>query len=216
MAFDAYDDYEQSERVQKWLRQNGASIVIGVAIGLIAIFGWQQWRNHKAGHQAAGAQLYQTMQNAQQAGRTDLADQLTDQLIKDYADTAYAAFAASDRALRQLQAGQPDKAHESLDWARKHADEPALKGLLQLRTAQVELAQGKGDQALATLDGIPSGDYRSLAQELRGDVLVKLGRPDDARKAYEAAMAALGVDAPQRGALQMKIDDLAIAGKQGA
>jgi predicted negative regulator of RcsB-dependent stress response len=55
-----------------------------------------------------------------------------------------------------------------------------------------------------------------LTQELRGDVLVKLGRQDEARKAYQAAMSALGDGAPQRGALQMKIDDLAVAGKQGA
>jgi predicted negative regulator of RcsB-dependent stress response len=216
MAFDAYDDYEQSERVQKWLRQNGASIVIGIAIGLIAIFGWQQWRNHQAGHRAAGAQAYQAMQGAVQAGRPELAEQLTDQLLKDYADTAYAAFAASDRAARQVQAGQLDKARQSLQWAQDHAGDPALKGLMQLRSAQVELAQGKGAEALATLDAIPAADYRGMAQELRGDVLVKLGRADDARKAYEAAMASLGADAPQRGVLQMKIDDLATAGKQGA
>jgi predicted negative regulator of RcsB-dependent stress response len=55
-----------------------------------------------------------------------------------------------------------------------------------------------------------------MSQELRGDVLVKLGRPDDARKAYQAAEAALGGDAQQGGDLQMKIDDLAVAGKQGA
>ncbi|MDE2088259.1 MAG: tetratricopeptide repeat protein, partial [Xanthomonadaceae bacterium] len=70
--------------------------------------------------------------------------------------------------------------------------------------------------ALATLDAIPAGQYAGLTQELRGDALVKLGRADDARKAYQAAMAALGEDAPQHAVLQMKIDDLAVAGKQGA
>jgi predicted negative regulator of RcsB-dependent stress response len=39
---------------------------------------------------------------------------------------------------------------------------------------------------------------------------------DDARKAYQAAMSALSSEAPQRGVLQMKLDDLAVAGKQGA
>ena len=61
---------------------------------------------------------------------------------------------------------------------------------------------------------MPPKAYEGVSQELRGDALVKLGRPDDARKAYEAAKAALGENAPQ--SVQMKIDDLAVAGKQGA
>ncbi len=54
MAFEEYDKYEQSELVQKWLRENGLSIVVGVAIGLVGIFGWQQWRNHQARNESDG------------------------------------------------------------------------------------------------------------------------------------------------------------------
>jgi predicted negative regulator of RcsB-dependent stress response len=214
MAFEAYDDYEQSERVQQWLRQNGLSIVVGIAIGLVGIFGWQQWNKHKAGHQADAANLYQQIQAATAAGKADSANTLTDQLVKDYTDTPYAMFAVSDRAQRQVQAKELDKAVESLNWAESHAGDAALKALAQLRIAQVLLAQGKAADALAALDRMPPKSYESVAEELRGDVLVKLGRPDDARKAYVAAKAALGENAPQ--SVQMKIDDLAVAGKQGA
>jgi predicted negative regulator of RcsB-dependent stress response len=214
MAFEAYDDYEQSERVQQWLRQNGLSIVVGIAIGLVGIFGWQQWNKHKTGHQVEAANLYQQVQAAAAAGKNDNADTLTEQLLKDYADTTYAMFAASDRAQRQVQAKQPDKAIESLNWAESHASDTSLKALAQLRIARVQLGEGKAADALATLDRMPAKSYEGVAQELRGDVLVKLGRPDDARKAYVAAKAALGENAPH--SVQMKIDDLAVAGKQGA
>lgn len=214
MAFEAYDDYEQSERVQQWLRQNGLSIVVGIAIGLVGIFGWQQWNKHKAEHQADAANLYAQIQVAAASGKADNADQLTDQLLKDYTDSAYAVFAVSDRAERQVQAKQLDKAVESLGWAETHASDANLKALAQMRIARVQLAQGKGADALAALDRMPPKAYTGVAQELRGDVLVKLGRPDDARKAYEAAKAAMGENAPQ--SVQMKIDDLAVAGKQGA
>ena len=216
MAFEEYDKYEQSELVQKWLRENGVSIIVGIAIGLVGIFGWQQWRKHQAGNEAEAAQLYQQAQIAQASGKTDVAAQLTDQLMKDYAKSPFAVFAVSDRAKQQVEAKQLDKAEASLEWAESHATEPALKSLTQLRKAQVEMAADNGKAALATLDRIPVDSYQGLAQELRGDVLVKLGRPDEARKAYQAAMSALGEEAPQRGALQMKIDDLAVAGKQGA
>ncbi len=214
MAFEAYDEHEQSELVQQWLRQNGLSIFVGIAIGLVGIFGWQQWNKHKAEHLTAAADLYQQAQTAVATGKTDSASALTEQLIKDYADTTYAMFAVSDRAQRQVQAKELDKAIESLNWAEAHASDAELKALAQLRIAKVLLAQDKAADALAALDRMPPKSYEGVAQELRGDVLVKLGRPDDARKAYEAAKSALGENAPQ--SVQMKIDDLAVAGKQGA
>ncbi|TPG04100.1 hypothetical protein EAH75_04155 [Rhodanobacter glycinis] len=216
MAFEEYDKYEQSELVQKWLRENGVSIIVGIAIGLVGIFGWQQWRNHQARYAGEASQLYQQVQIAQASGKPDIATQLTDQLMKDYAKSPYAVFAVSDRARQQVQARQLDKAETSLEWAESHAADPALKSLTLLRIAQVEVARDNGKAALTTLDRIPADAYKGLAQELRGDVLVKLGRSDEARKAYQTALSTLSGEAPQRGALQMKLDDLAVAGKQGA
>src|SRR6185312_12672889 len=207
MAFDAYDDYEQSERVQKWLRENGLSIAVGIAIGLVGIFGLQQWRKHQANNEAAAATLYQQAQVALASGKPTAATAFVDELMKDYAKSPYALFAVSDRAKQQVQDKQLDKAIASLQWAEAHAADPALKALMELRMARVQLA---------TLEAMPAGQYAGLNQELRGDALVKLGRADDARKAYQAAMTALGEDAPQHAVLQMKIDDLAVAGKQGA
>ncbi|MEI7037445.1 tetratricopeptide repeat protein [Fulvimonas yonginensis] len=216
MAFDAYDEYEQGERVQQWLRQNGLSIAIGIVIGLVAIFGWQQWRNHQATRALEAANLYQQLETAVAAGKDSQIDPLVERLQKDYANSPYAVFAASDRAQRQVEANQLDKALASLQWAREHVGDNALKPLIELRFAKVQLAAGKAGEALATLDAANAKGYEALREELRGDALVKLGRADDARKAYQAALAAMGEDAPQRAALQLKLDDLAVAGKQGA
>ncbi|HUH32143.1 MAG TPA: tetratricopeptide repeat protein [Rhodanobacter sp.] len=216
MEFEAYDDYEQNERVIKWLRENGLSIVVGIIIGLVGIFGWQQWRSHQARTQAEASQLYQQMQVAQASNQPEVATKLVDELMKDYSKSPYAVFAANDRARQQVHAGELDKAAVSLDWAAAHVADTALKPLIQLRVARLQLARDQGAAALATLDSIPATSFSGMTQELRGDVLVKLGRLDDARKAYQAAMSALSSEAPQRGVLQMKLDDLAVAGKQGA
>ena len=216
MAFEEYDKYEQSELVQKWLRENGVSIVVGVLIGLVGIFGWQQWRSHQVRNESAASQLYQQARIAQLSGKSDVAAQSVDQLMKDYAKSPYTVFAVTDRAQQQVQDKQLDKAEASLQWAASHATEPSLKSLTLLRIARVELARDQAKTALATLEQVPADSFQGLAQELRGDVLVKLGRPDDARKAYQTAMSVLSEDAPQRGVLQMKLDDLAVAGKQGA
>jgi predicted negative regulator of RcsB-dependent stress response len=216
MAFDAYDDYEQSERVQKWLKQNGLSIVVGVVIGLVGIFGVQEWRNHKAAHQAAASELYQELQPLLDTGNSNAVDVVMQHLMTDYADTPYAMFAVSDRARHQVEAKQFDKALESLNWAEQHAPSPELKALVDLRIARVQLAQDHAQDALATLDRIPADSYAMVGQELRGDVLVKLGRRDEALKAYQAAVKAMGPQAREGNEVQMKIDDLATAGKQGA
>jgi len=216
MAFDEYDKYEQSELVQKWLRDNGVSIIVGIVIGLVGIFGWQQWRHHQEQRAGEASQIYREIQVAQASGKKDVAEQLTDRLMKDYVKSPYALFAVGERAKQQVESRQLDKASSSLAWVESHATEPALKSLTLLRIAQVELARDDGNAALAALDRIPAGSYQALAEELRGDVLVKLGRSDDARNAYQTALTALDETAPQRGALQMKLDDLATAGKQGA
>ena len=216
MAFEEYDDYEQSERVQQWLRQNGVAILVGIALGLLLIFGWQQWKSHRANHRAEASEQFASLQKAYAEGKQSEADATVATLKKDYGDTSYAVFAVALKARQETAAGQLDKARTSLEWTEKHADEGPVKALMQLRLARVELAAGKSDDALAVLDRMPKDDFRGLAEELRGDVLVKLGRTDAARTAYEAAMAALGEDAPQRGGVQMKLDNLAKAGKQGA
>lgn len=216
MAFDAYDDYEQSELVLKWLRENGASIIVGIVIGLVGIFGWQQWRSHQARSRGEAAEIYQQLQTALASGKTTAADQLVDKMMKDFEKSSFTVFAVSDRARQQLEANQLDKAEASLQWAASHAGDEALKSLTELRIARVELARGNGAATLTALDRIPAGQYQGLSQELRGDALVKLGRIDEARKSYQGALSILTEAAPQRAALQMKLDDLAAAGKQGA
>lgn len=216
MAFEVYDDYEQNERVVKWLRENGLSIVVGIIIGLVGIFGWQQWRAHQARRENSAAELYQQVQVAQASNKPDVVARVSGELMKNYAGSTYAVFAAGDLAREQANAGELDKATTSLEWAVKHVGDTALKPLLQLRVARVQLARGDGAAALATLDSVPTASFTGMVQELRGDVLVKLGRQDDARKAYQAAMSALAADAPERGALKMKLDDLAAPGKPDA
>ncbi|GAB3033428.1 MULTISPECIES: tetratricopeptide repeat protein [Oleiagrimonas] len=218
MAFDAYDDYEQGERLQEWLRQNGISIAVGIALGLVLIFGYKQWRSHQEQNRAAAAAQFGAIQSAYAAGQNSEADALVGVMLDKHADSPYAVFAASARAANDTKEGKLAKARTSLEWAQAHADgeHGALKSLMSLRLARVELAQGKADDALATLDAMPKDEYDALRGELRGDVLVKLGRMSEARQAYQAALDAYGKDAPQTQSVRMKLDNLATAGKQGA
>lgn len=205
----SYDDYEQGERVQEWLRKNGVAIIVGIVIGLALIFGYRQWNKHKASENLAAANQYQLIQSAVTNGKTDEANTLTASLLKNHPDSAYAVLAVTLRARRELDAGKSGKAIQSLDWAAKHAKEGPLKALTHLRLARAELDAGKAKGALAALKAIPAGAYDGLSAELRGDAQVKLGHADQATKAYQAALAAFDPTSPQQRIVQMKIDNLA-------
>ncbi|MEP7042301.1 MAG: tetratricopeptide repeat protein [Dokdonella sp.] len=211
MAFDVLDEHEQGELVRKWLRENAISIAVGVALGIVLIFGWQQWKSHRVRQGAQAAAQYQTLSDAAEAKRDDDVGKIADALRKDYPDTAYAVFAAMYQADIAGKKGDLAAAASALDWAQQHAGMSGLKALATLRLARVKLAQGDADAAIKLLDGVSKDDFTALAGEIRGDALAKLGRVDDARSAYQDALTHLDPQAPNRSFVQMKLDNLAAA-----
>jgi predicted negative regulator of RcsB-dependent stress response len=211
MSFDVLDEHEQGELVQKWLRENALSIAVGVALGLVLIFGWQQWKAHRAQHSADAAAQYQALTDAVEAKHEDDVGKIADVLRKDFPESAYAVFAAMTQADAAAKKNDLAGAAGSLEWAQQHAGASSLKSLASLRLARVKLAQGDADASLKLLDGVSKDDYAALAGEIRGDALAKLGRPDAARAAYQDALSHLDPQAGNRNFVQMKLDDLAAA-----
>ena len=109
-----------------------------------------------------------------------------------------------------------ETAHASLDWAYQHAGVDALKALAGIRLARVELARTKAQDALDLLDHLPASAYTAQIGELRGDALVALNRKDEARTAYQDALANLDPNAPNRAFVQMKLNDLGTAERKGS
>ncbi|MGH8172105.1 MAG: YfgM family protein [Rhodanobacteraceae bacterium] len=211
MAFEVLDEHEQGELVQKWLRENAMSIAIGIVLGLLLIFGWQQWKVHRVRVAAQAAATYQALIDAQVANRTDDALNIADNLRKEYPDSAYAVFAAMRQADMANAGGDLKSAATDLEWAREHAKTPVLKALATINLARAKLGQNEADAALKLVDGLPKTDYTAIAADLRGDILVKLSRNDDARAAYQDALAHLDAQSPNRTFVQMKLDNLAAA-----
>jgi len=211
MAFELLDEHEQGEVVRKWLRQNTMSIATGIALALLLIFGWQQWKHRQDGKAVEAALQYQALGVAVEGKRTEDADAIAAALRKDYPGTVYAVLAALGQAERAVVKGDLKAAAADLDWARSNVKLPALKHLVNLRLAQVRLAEGDAAAALGLLEGIDKAEYVGQAAELRGDALVKLDRDEEARAAYRDALAKLDPQAPNRSFVQMKLDDLGAA-----
>lgn len=216
MSFELLDEHEQGELVRKWLRENAMSIVVGVGLGLVLIFGWQQWKARSVRHAAEASAQYHALTDAVAAQHDEDAEKIAEAIRADYPKSVYAVLAALRQADTASIKGDLAAAASALDWADQHAAIPSLKSLVTIRLARVKLAQGDAEGAIKLLDGVKKDDYAALGEEVRGDALVKLGRTDAARSAYEDALTHLDPQAASRGFVQMKLDDLAVASTKPA
>jgi predicted negative regulator of RcsB-dependent stress response len=215
MAFDVLDEHEQGELAQKWLRENAFSILIGVGLGLLVMFGWMQWKTHRAAHELDAATQYDVFTSNLDKKDTDTAKAIAAKLESDYSDTPFATLAALRVADTAAAHGDYDTARKALDSAYQHAGNDALKTLSGLYLARAELGQKKAQEALDLLDKLPAAGYAALRSELRGDALVALGRKDDARNAYTDALTNLDAMAPNHAFVEMKLNDLGAANSGG-
>lgn len=216
MAFDVLDEHEQGELVQKWLRENAMSIVIGVALGLLLIFGWQQWHAHRGAHRLDAATQFGVFSQDLDKKDDAAAKQIADKLQSDFSDTPYATIAALRLADAAEAKGDLAGAQTMLENAHSHAGGDAMKTLAGLYLARNEIAQKKNDDALKLLDGLTPLGYAALRDELRGDALAALGRKDEARTAYTDALTNLDPNAPTRSFVEMKRNDLGGVEKKGS
>jgi len=202
------DDKEQWQQVLAWLREQGPWILGGVAIALGAFGGWHFWQNHVQQRELAAATRYQQLMEA--FGRNDISGgvQLADGLVKSFPGTAYADQANLAVARIQVESRQLDQAAARLQQVLASTRDAELGLIARLRLARVQLAQGKPDEALKTLDAAKPGAFAARYAEVRGDALLAKGDRDGALKAYREARgnAAGTLDT---GLLDLKIGELA-------
>lgn len=203
---------EQVEKIKELWKQHGVPLLTGVVIALAGVFGWQGWTNYQDNRAAEASELYQTMLEAVLAndGTADRAEgaELAEQLREEYSGTHYAQFAALMQARLAVEAEDLASAETLLSDIVAAADDPVLEAVARQRLARVLAAQERTEEGLEVLTGEVSGALLASREEIRGDLLLDLGREAEARSAYQAALAALE-DPQSRPQLQLKLDDLA-------
>ncbi len=216
MVDEFLSEREQAEQLKKWLRENLIWLIAGVALTLGGYFGFRWWESREASRSIEAGERLSAMLDAIGSGKRDEGLRIAAEVTGEYADTPYADQATLLLARLDVDSGNLASAGTRLEMVAQDSKDPDLRIVARLRLARVQLAEGRYDDALKSLDAVatPSVDARVL--ELRGDVKLAQGDKaaalDNWRKAEAAATAN-----PTSGAqvdtelLQLKIDELGAA-----
>ncbi len=203
---------EELAVIKDWWQRNGKPLLTGSALALVVVFGWQGWQKYQTNQSAGASQVYQQLLETalNPSGQPDAAKvaELANRLKSDFADSHYAQYGSLFVAKVAVESGKLEDAAAELQAIVDKPVDATLGELARQRLARVLVAQEKTEEALKLLEGDVDQAYLASREELKGDLLVRLGRSDDAHAAYLKAKAALAEDAAV-GGLQMKLDDLA-------
>lgn len=204
------DDYLSEKEQWEWLksqvRENGPAVLLAVALAVVAVFGWRWWQAHRdAGRIEAGARYMQMVQALEHGDRSQALVRLGE-LEREHAGSPYTDQAKLLAARLYVDGGELDKAANELSAVAGQSRDGELAQVARLRLARVQVAQGKPDNALATLGTASAGAFAAGYHEVRGDAQLAKGDRVAALTEYRSAQSA---DPGPNALLALKIADLA-------
>jgi predicted negative regulator of RcsB-dependent stress response len=202
------NEKEQWERLLRNLREQLPWMLAGVAVVGVIFGGWRLWQSHQELRALEAQSRYQQVLDA--FTHNDLAGgvKLADSLARDFGRNAYSDQANLAAARVQAENQQFDLAAARLTQVMQNTRDAALALVVRLRLARVQLAQGKPDDAIKTLDAVDAGAFKARYAEVRGDALLAKGDRQGALEQYRAARAT-GSDSVDGELLDLKINELA-------
>ncbi|MDB6142920.1 MAG: GTP-binding protein [Pseudomonas sp.] len=198
--------------MKDWWQRNGKPLVTGGLLALIVVFGWQAWHRYQSNQSQGASMLYQQLLETTLTpdGHADAArvSDIAGKLKSEFGGSAYAQYGSLFVAKVAVDTGKLDDATAELKAIVDKPVSDTLGEIARQRLARVMAAQNKTEDALKLLQGDADKAFLASREELKGDLLVQLGRTDEAHAAYQKAKSALSEEAAV-GGLQMKLDDLA-------
>ncbi|HRY15297.1 MAG: tetratricopeptide repeat protein [Candidatus Competibacteraceae bacterium] len=199
-----YTDDERVEDLKKWWNENGLSIIVGIALGVAAIFGWRYWNNYRDTQAEQASLTYDAFIKAVEKLDIEQTRQRGQSLLADFPNSSYAALTALRLAKLAVDSGDNATAIQRLQWVIANAKLAELQDIARLRLARVFFAAGQLTEAEKLLDSITIRSLTAEVKELRGDLYLAGNDLAKARTAYTAALAAGGANR----LLQIKLDNL--------
>ena len=206
MAYDL-EEQEQIDELKAWWKQNGkilSTLLIGALVAYAVFQGWNYFQNKQA---VEASTQYQELTITDEKDLNSIQAKSA-VLMEKYAGTPYAARAALFAAKANYQANDTKNAKSKLDWAIKNAKETSVSALASLQLANILAEEKSFDGALKLLNAPHDVGFDGLFDDLKGDILVSLGKSSEAKAAYQAALTKLDPRGKLRVLTQEKLEAL--------
>ncbi len=200
---------EQLQRIRDWWRENGWYLLAGAALGVVALFGFNQYRGYTEARAEVAASLYLDMQDVIEDNDQVAAEAILVELREEHASSPYADQAGLLMA-GVLFSTQPARAADELRFVMENTQDSDLSRIARLRLARLMIYQDEPAQALELLNIANLGPFTAQYSEIRGDAHYSLGNNDAARDAYEEALLSVGAEWVNRTFIEMKLDSLEV------
>ncbi len=201
---------EQLEAIKRWWKENGTSLIAGVAIAIAGVVGWNAWQSYQENQAQAASLRYQQLVNLADSGETDEARSLVGEITDNHDDTLYADLARLIDARLAVDEGDLEEARQALEGVIEASGRDYMQGVARLRLARLQVADGDAEGALDTLARDIPAALSAQQADVRGDALRTLGRDDEARQAWQEALAVAEQNNQPIYGVQLKLDDLGV------
>lgn len=196
---------QQVEAIKRFWKENGVAIIAGAVLGLGGLWGWRYYTDMQLESKEVASSGYQ--QAVEKVVETNTSDALLT-FAKETDQAGYKAISELVLAQQAIDKNDLAGAAEMLEKVLSGQTDTPLSQVAALRLARVQLELKEFNLALATLEKVTSESFKAEALGMKGDAYTQLAQFGDARQSYIAALEL----APQNQLIQMKLDNLAVAG----
>ena len=200
---------QELEALKSWWNENGRTLVVGIAIGLGGVLGWNWWQDHLLTQAEEASLIYQRVVESAAAERHDSVRKQAAEIVRSYPKTGYAALASLLAAKSAFSENDIEDAKRQLEWVIENSQSASYRDTARLRLARILIDQNMLDEATALVESVEQQALKASANETRGDIEMARGNIEGAREAYIQALADTAIRGPTRSRVQMKLEDLA-------
>ncbi len=200
---------QQTAAIKNWWRQHGLTLVVGLALGVSAVFGWRYRQGVVLEQAAAASGRYADMITLLREEKRDQAREEAAAVLAEYERTAYGVFAMLVLAKLAVEDDDLEAAETHLRRALDSTGAGPLGHVIRLRLVRTLIAREKLDEAQELADpGRDQGEFAPSYAELLGDISMLRGDAKTARDSYQQSIEAARAAGRDVSTLELKIDNI--------
>ena len=193
--------------MRAWWSDYGLYVVGGIVLGAAILFGINYYQTQKVNAEVAASALYDDLAEHVTGGDLEAAETTAAELDSEYGNSSYAAQSKLAMARLYMDKNRDQDAAEALNELLEMNGFEHIQHVARVRLAKVLLYQGKPEDVLTLLEGQENEAFAARYAEELGDAYVALGRYDEARASYQAALDETQPTIDQ-GLVQLKLMDI--------